>query len=167
MKIFVIEPHTRTPGHFEEQAVGTCRAFVSLKNEVTLVTYGGISKDHAGETLPFVVADAAPNGAKNLEARRTKAKPEADSFRAFLRREIQEYRTFRLALALLDREETCIMHFYYGDPLLLFLTLNADLIFRGKRQTARPLVVLTIHEISRLDPSTDFRRRVFRWIFRQ
>lgn len=173
VKIFVVEPYTGTPGHFEQLAVRTCEGLAQLDNDVVLITYGGVSTDWSNSSHSFKVVDAAPEGAKDLDARYCNGRFDVTSFRVFLKRMVREFRTFRLALHLLEREQFSVAHFYDADPLPFTLALSA---FQGHRRHSRPIVVLTIHEVGRLRPSTPevirlsrfriIKRRVYRWIYR-
>lgn len=150
MKILVIEPYTRSPGHYERLPVRTCEAFASLGNEVTLVTYGGISSDWDRTRLPFRVVDAAPPGATDLDARYYKGKMDFMSYRSLAKRMVREFRTFRHAASLIYRERFAVVHFYDADPFVLTLAI---IIFKGLRKGTRPVIVLTIHHVQRLVPS--------------
>ncbi|HEX5483539.1 MAG TPA: glycosyltransferase family 4 protein [Terriglobia bacterium] len=164
MKIFIVEPYTRTPGHFERLAVRTSEALARLGNKVTLVTYGGIAPELSRDDHCFTVVDAAPPGVEDLDARYRNGRMDLTSFRAFFKREMQEYRTFRYASSLLRNDDFSVVHFYDADPILLTLAVRSMRRRRGRN--GGPVIVLTIHEIARLGRSKGIKRRSFRWIFR-
>ena len=150
VKIIVVEPYTRTPGHHERLPVRTCEAFANLGHEVTLVTYGGLSSNWFQTRLPFQVVDAAPPGATDLDARYYKGKIDIKSYRSLAKRMIREYRTFRFAASLIRRDHFAVVHFYDADLLVLALAMK---LFKGFRKNTSPVIVLTVHHVLTLAPS--------------
>lgn len=167
MKIFVVEPYTRSSGHFERLAARTCEAFAHLHHDVTLVTYGGISKIYPEETLPFDVVAAEPASGKDFNPSYHKGKIDTHRYRIFLKKVWIELRTFRLAVSLIRRERRCIVHFYDAEPVILALAMSLPL--RSVRKPTGAAVLLTVHETSLLYPPqvVKLRRIVYRWLYRR
>lgn len=165
MKIVVVEPYARTPGHFERLSVRTCEAFTELGNNVTLATYLGISPESSRRTHAFKVLKADRNGTEQFDWRYHKGRIRLNSFRTFFRRQLWEYRTFRLAASIVDPDEVTIVHFYDADPILLTLMMAS--VLKAWRKDAKPVLVLTIHELTRLVPARSFKRRMYYWAYRR
>lgn len=165
VKIFVVEPYTRTPGHFERLSVRTCEALARLGNNVTLVTYGGIRDNCRKGPGAFAVADAAPVGTTEFDWRRRNGKVHLGSLRGLLKRQLWEFRTFRLTVSLLRQQELGIAHFYDADPILLVFAIN--LLLAGRRHKPRPVLVLTVHDVIRLTSPKGIRRKIYYWFYRR
>lgn len=165
MQILIAEPYTRTPGHFERWAVRTCEALSRLGNEVTLVTYLGISQSRSSTAASFAVLQAAPGKAGFSDWRYHQGKIRMNSFRTFFRREMWELRTFRLAASAARRQPHSITHFHDADPILLILAIN--LFLRRKQGDERPVVVFAVHEMIRFSTPQSLKRRAYYWLYRR
>ncbi len=163
MTIFIVEPYTRSPGHFERWAVRTCEALARLQNDVTLVTYGGLSARSSKNPLAFSVLKAAPDDVGCSDWRAHRGKIQLNSFRTFFRREMWELRTFALTASATRRRELCVVHFHDADPILLSFVIS--LMLRGKR--TRPIIVLAVHEMIRLSTPQGLKRKVYYWLYRR
>lgn len=159
VEITVVEPFTRVPGHSERLALRTCEAFARLGNNVTLVTYGGLSQDSQKSCSGFTVIRAAPNGVTEFDWRASGSKIRTGSLGSLLRRQLQEFRTFRCAARAARRKKLSIVHFYDADPTLLLLLLS--LSAPGRRNPVHPVLVLTVHDLVRLMPSGTAKQRVY------
>jgi glycosyltransferase involved in cell wall biosynthesis len=165
VNIFIIEPYTRTPGHFERWAVRTCEALAHLRNDVTLVTYGGISNPPPQDSRRFTVLKAAPDGIGFSDWRYHRGKIRMNSFRTFLRRELRELQTLRLAASAARRQPLSIVHFHDADPILLSLVIR--LMLGTKRARNRPVIVSAVHEITRLTTARGIKRKLYCWLYRR
>ncbi len=165
VKIIVVEPYTKTPGHFEWFAVRTCEAFHHLKNEVTLVTYGGIETSSLKGPCPFAVVDAAPDGRQDLDVRCHHGKMDMASLRAFLKKEMQEFRTFRLAASLSRQSGQRVLHFCAADPVVLEFVLRSTL--PGRLQRKDLAILLTVHDATMLNPAKRIKGKAYRWLYRR
>ncbi|MGH9469655.1 MAG: glycosyltransferase family 4 protein [Terriglobia bacterium] len=165
MKIFVVEPYLRNPGHYERLALRTCEVFARLGNAVTLVTYNGMNGDGARDFLPFTVANAISVKSRKPSAR-TAQPIYPRGLRTLLRWHIREYRTSLLLRSLLPGAEPSITHFYDADPVALTFVIN--FMLRPRRKRARPAIVLTIHQMGEsLNPSRRMTTRIYRSIYRR
>jgi glycosyltransferase involved in cell wall biosynthesis len=165
VKIFIVEPYTASPGHFERWAVRTCDSLARLGNDVTLVTHHGINPQSVRGSHPFTVLRADSDGAGFSDWRDHKGKIRMNSFRTFFRREMWELRTFLLAALSARRETSNILHFHDADPILLTLVIR--LMFRAKRAINRPVIVSAVHEIMRLSTPPGIKRRAYYWVYRR
>jgi glycosyltransferase involved in cell wall biosynthesis len=164
MTIFIVEPYTGSPGHFERWAVRTCEALARLQNDVTLVTYGGLS-DRSTNCRPFTVLKAAPEGTLPSDWRSHNGEIHLNSFRTFLRRQKWEFQTFRLCVSAMGPQALSIAHFHDADPILLTLVIN--LLLGGRRASTRPIIVFAVHEVIRLSTPRGIKRRVYYWLYRR
>lgn len=161
MRIFIIQPYARTPGHYDRETQRTCEAFGRLGNDVTLVTYCGINTDGRKGAPPcFKVVNAVTNGNQNSPDYRSR-RIYLNGFRAYARWQIRDLRTCRLAVSLLRRQEQSIAHFFDSDPVLLTLVIH----FMLRRR--RPVTLITVHQVDRLfSPSRRVLSKLSRWIYR-
>lgn len=161
MRIFIIQPYARTPGHYDRETQRTCEAFGRLGNDVTLVTYCGINTDgRKGPPPCFKVVNAVTNGNQNSPDYRSR-RIYLNGFRAYARWQIRDLRTCRLAVSLLRQQEQSIAHFFDSDPVLLTLVIH----FMLRRR--RPVTLITVHQVDRLfSPSRRVLSKLSRWIYR-
>jgi D-inositol-3-phosphate glycosyltransferase len=165
VNIFIVEPYTQSPGHFERWAVRTCDALARLGNDVTLVTHHGISPHSGRGSHPFAVLQAARDGTGLSDWRYHRGKIRMNSFRTFFRREMWELRTFRLAVSATRRQPFSIAHFHDADPILLTFIINLSLP-PGRRKT-RPVIVFAVHEMVRFSMPQSVKRRAYYWFYRR
>jgi glycosyltransferase involved in cell wall biosynthesis len=173
LRIFIVEPYTRTAGHYDRLAVRTGEALTRLGNEVTLVSYGGIEDNLLEDRAALAVVDAAPKGERHLDARYCDGKLDFTSFRSFVKRMSREFRIFRFALSRISQREPSVVHFYDADPLPLTLAM----LTTRKHKDKRSVFIITVHEASRLRFSSDeafaisasrrMKRRIYRWLYRK
>lgn len=159
LKIVIVEPYTRTGGHFAWFAERTCTALTKLHHEVTLVTYGGLplSDDH-GE-LRYTLIDAAPaHGNKFVDHPRERW-ISVSSLGLFLRKAKQEFATFRAAARLPASGKT-VLHFYDANPVFLLIACRFVLQRGRKRHSFATL--LTIHEVGYLSGEGNPLRRIYK-----
>lgn len=162
MKIVVVQPYARTPGHYDRETQRSCEAFARLGNDVTLVTYCGIDTDgHEGLRLNYKLLSAKTHKAKG-PAPDSRSRPVYRSgIRAYFRWQLRDFRTSRMALSLARQTPEAITHFFDSDPNLLILLLR--LMMRKKR----PVLLMTIHQVDRpFSPSRRILGRVNRWAYR-
>jgi len=164
VNIFIVEPYTGNEGHFERWALRTCEALSRLRNDVTLVTYGGLSGGPPEGSRLFTVLKAAPDGEAPSDWRYHKGKIRMNSFRTFFRREMRELRTFWLAGSVARGQAQSILHFHDADPMLLTLVIR---IMLGPKRARRPVIVAAVHEITRLSTAQGIKRRVYYWLYRR
>ncbi len=161
MRIFVIEPYARTPGHYDRLTQRTCEAFGRLGNDVTLVTYCGISLDGCKGPPPFKLVNSVTDRAEDRHTDYRSRKIYLSGFRAYLRWQIRDLRTSLLAAWLLRQQEHCVAHFFDSDAILLTLVINAMLCRR------RPVILMTLHQVDRpFSPSRRVLTRINRWAWR-
>lgn len=161
MRIFIIQPYARTPGHYDRETQRTCEAFGRLGNDVTLVTYCGINTEGRKGAPPcFKVVNAVTNGNQNSPDYRSR-RIYLNGFRAYARWQIRDLRTCRLAVSLLRQQEQSIAHFFDSDPVLL------TLVIRFMLRRRRPVTLITVHQVDRLfSPSRRVLSKLSRWIYR-
>jgi glycosyltransferase involved in cell wall biosynthesis len=163
MKIFVIQPYARTPGHYDRETQRSCEAFTRLGSDVTLVTYSGIHTGaRKGPPPNFNVVSAVTDGNRsNGDEYRTR-KIYLNGLRAYLRWQLRDLRTSLKAASLIRHEKPTVAHFF--DPDAILLTLVIGLLLRRRR----PLLLMTIHQIDRpLSPAKRVLGKVNRFVYRR
>lgn len=162
MKIFVIQPYARTPGHYDRITQRTCEAFSRLGNDVTLITYCGIDAQDHGSLPSFKVVNAATHQSNDRAPDYRGRQVYLSGPRAFLNWQIRDLRTCYLAASLFRQEDQSVAHFFDSDAIMLTLAINCLL---GRR---RPVTLLTIHQIDKpFSPSKRFVTRLSRWLYRR
>ena len=164
LKVIAIEPYTRTPGHFEWFSARTCDGLARRGHQVTLVTYGGISPPNLPRVLSFRIVDAAPASEHELDARLFRGKIDVRAERAFLHRQFREFRTFRCAFDIVQKEGAFdVVHFVDAYPVTLVYALHR---LMNRRQTEQTALVANLHIAPRLIPGKSLRGRPHDALFR-
>jgi glycosyltransferase involved in cell wall biosynthesis len=163
MRVLIIQPYARTPGHYDRETQRTCEAFARLGNDVTLVTYCGINTDgRRGPPPPFKLVSAVAENRNGGVPDYHRQKIYLGGLRAYLRWQIRDFRTSWMAARLLQSEAQSIAHFFNSD--LIMLTMFVNLVLRGKR----PVTLMTLHQIDRLfSPSRHIIGKLSRWLNRR
>ena len=164
MKILVVEPHSMLPGHFSWLSARLCAGLSRLKNEVTLVTLGGLGNGVASDVHEFRTVDANQVPPNESSKPIVEFNTDPGNKRAYWQLIRRELRTFRAVAQMACQQEFDIIHFVDGDPVSLEIALNG--FFPRKSRIKRPALVTTIHETLRLAPSPVLRKELARRVHR-
>jgi glycosyltransferase involved in cell wall biosynthesis len=141
----VVQPYARTPGHYDRETQRSCEAFARAGHDVTLVTYCGIDTD--AQTAPpptFKVVNTIRAKHKSIAGKYDARKIYMSGFGDYVRWQIRDFRTSRLAASLLRPGQDSVVHFFNAD--LVLLTIFINFVLRERRSA----ILTTIHQVDRL-----------------
>lgn len=162
MKILLVEPYTRTSGHFAWFALRTAEGLARRGHDVTLVTYGGIALTLPADSPDFVILDAAePRNRSSRAVDKSAARPFCAPV-SFLGWRRMEFRALAFVACRLRHQDFDVVHFLDAEAVTLELILN---IIATKSE--RRINVLTVHSLTEISTAPEgLMRSGYRWLYR-
>lgn len=161
MRILLVEPYSRMPGHFAWFALRIAEGFANLGHQVTLVTFGGINRVHENGFMGFTILDAANRSKHPLEGSAgNDAHVPPTSFIGWRK---LDFRTLAFVASHVRQHDFDVVHFLDSEAVALKLALT---FLMAKRKSGGRINLLTVHSLKEITTATPgLKRGGYRWLY--